>query len=313
MKIRLASALVAALIAGVPAPAFATPTFDFFTLSVGGVPLTPSANFAPQTSTDGTTVTKNIGSPTAPFTSYSGAGYTFTIGPGTSIGSPNIFAVDQALDQATLTNSLIKLVSAPANTPLLPLVIDFAFDFPLPANTQTYGYQDSGKFGRLFTSATGDSATIETKAVFTCCAPEPVSDAATVMPNASVPAVPSGPASNNNFGPLQAKQSISCSSTLDLDGSCPIGSSYELEVLATINFTKVGDSITVFNGFDAVSGVDPDDVQDRLDDLAAADAAALAVVPEPNTVVLLLGSGLAWLGLSRLKHVRGRAGRDRCN
>lgn len=293
MTIRLvAPAFVAALIAGVPAPAFALATLDHF--SINGVNRTASL---PPATTVGTKRSVNVAT-----TFTDASGHVFTIQSSKAGVNPTIFGDDSSLDQVGLTDAFITYTQGAGP---VSLSIDYGFTFPLlAADSQTYGIQIAGAFKRGFVLAKGDGINVRSDVGFFDGEGFVTKQIApgnkvfsVVTSNTFVPPTPSS-----------GTGSISCSTTL---GSGPCASSVQelLQTLAVIQFAQVGDSLKIPNSLIAVSGVDPDEVQGFLDVTAAADAAALAV-PEPNTL-LLLGSGLAVLGLSRLKRARRRAGQDR--
>ena len=245
--------------------------------------------------TSGTKTSVNIAGP------YAVGTHTFTIGPYTS-GIPIIFGNDSSLDQVSLTNATITYT---AGIGPVDLTITYAFVFPLPANSQTYGIQIGGTFKRSFVSAVGDTVNVTSSPVFFD------GEGFGFANQIDGPAFYNVSTSNtsNTFGPLPAPKGgtevISCTASGGVGCTSP-GADYLMETVATIHFAQPGDSVKIPNSFDAVSGESLAEVQAQLDALAAADAAALA--PEPNILLLLLGSGLAGLGLSRLRHVRRRAG-----
>jgi hypothetical protein len=284
----LTLAVVALVVAGAPAPGFATATFQFFELCVG-----TSCNFLDVTPAPGANVSVNIAG------TYTLGTSTFTIRPsGTSV-TPTVFGIDSTLDRIGLTNAVIAYAG---NTGPVNLTIDFGFAFtPAPTPT-TYGVQMAGAFkrGTGTALATGDSASATGDVLF---------------PGDELGRQIDGPLSytvvtSNTFVPPKPPAgtgTITCPTT----STC---TSDTLEMLVTLHFAQPGDSVAVPNSFVTVSCVEdptlPDcatRVQEFLDAEAAADAAAL---PEPDTLALFLGSGLVGLGLSRLKQVRGRARQD---
>jgi len=298
MTTRLFSALAAVLLASVPVPVFATAIFSDFFLEIGDDLFRPTGLTGVPCGTGITCV--NIASPTG---GYHVGGNTYTITP-LSTGNARIFGTDSALDQISLTNSVITFT---AGEPDVELRITYGFTFPLPANLQTYGLQAGGTFKPA--PAAGDSVSITSAPGFNC------GESGCTGPGVPLSTGEFVVDASNTFGPIPApsgvKRQISCTGTGAPASACTgSGKSYLFETIVTLHFEHVGDSVRISNSFDGVSapcdgeacaGAD-EEVQARLDELAAADAAAL---PEPSVIVLLLGSGLAGFGLHRLRHRHG--------
>jgi hypothetical protein len=293
----LALALVAPLAAGIPTSAFANATLQSFELCVS---VLESCNSPGLSGGPSPNVSVNI---TGSYQVGGSAGPTFTIGPSGAGVTPTVFGIDSTLDKIGLTNSLITYTG----TGPVTLTIDYSFLFTPPTPT-TFGVQMAGAFkrGTGTAAATGDSVSatstitllnsagglVATKALNT-----PLFTVGTNGPNTfAPPKTPSGQA------PITCTPGVVCTSDL-------------LETVVTLHFEQPGDSLLVPNSFITVSCADDPEscaisVQAALDAEAAADRDALGI-PEPDTVSLLLGSGLAGLGLSRLKQLRGRARQDR--
>jgi hypothetical protein len=314
MTIRLlAPAFVALLVSGISAPALAGPTLDFLTFSV---PLSEGEDVMKSFPTgsglqDPLNPARTNVNVAGPLTDSFGRVFTIC-GASTGTGcassvTPTVFGVSSTLATFGFTNALITYTSK-GNAPTAPvdLLVDYGFLFSLPSDSQTYGIQIGGTYNRPppgTNPATGDSILVQgfvgffnSDGVFQGDTQISVDKKFTVS-------------TINKFGPTtppKGTEPISCSLTFP-GALCSPGSAYLLETFGTIHFDQVGDTLKIPNSWDVAAG--PADLVDAfLDAAAAADAAAL---PEPNSLLLVLGSGLAGLGLFRLRHARGRAGQDR--
>lgn len=219
--------------------------------------------------------------------------------------NPTIFGDDAAsLDQIGLTDAVIKYTRG---TGPLDLIIDFGFEFTSPsADSQTYGLQIAGSYSRGFGLATNDSIDVGSSIVYSYT---PTNFATKQIATDRIFNV----TTSNTFGPpnpTSVTQVNSCAANKPSSTSTCLLSNDVIEMQARIHFDRVGDSVKIPNSLITVWSEDGEAVQAFLDAAAAADAAELAA-PEPSVLVLLLSTGLAGLGLHRLKHVRARLGQDR--
>jgi hypothetical protein len=306
MTIRLlALVVVALLVAGVPTSASAVAILDHLNFSDTAGALTPSSPI-PGPVTVGSRTSVNVAN-----TYTDPVGRRFTIQTSRAGVNPTVFGDDSTLDQIGFTDALISFTrgiggSGTGALDPINLSIAYGFDFPLTANSQTYGIQIAGAFRRGFGLATGDRIDVGSFVEY-----DFVGNEGDPFENQIASARLFSVVTSNTFGPANppsATEVIACSANIPAGQTC---SSFDLlQTVGMIHFERVGDSLKIPNSWLGVRAEDGDAVQAFLDAAAAADAADLAV-PEPSTFSLLLGSGLAGLGLLRLRHARRRARGDR--
>jgi hypothetical protein len=298
----LALVLVAPLVAGVPTNASAVAILDHLIFSDTSGSLTTSTPIVTNPAPVGTRTSINVAN-----TYTDPVGRVFTIQTAKAGVNPTIFGDDSTLDQIGFTDALITYLGrGNATAAPVDLSIAYGFEFPVIANSQTYGIQIAGAYKRGFGLATGDKIDVSSFAAYNFVGSESDPAENQIDTSKSFTVVTS-----NTFAPPNPKSGtevILCSANIPAGQTC--SSVDVLQTLAVIHFDQVGDSLRIPNSLIAVRGEDADAVQAFLDAAAAADAADLAV-PEPGTLLLLLGSGLAGLGLFRRQHARGQGGQDR--